>query len=452
MSTAEGASVGLHCLHLYAHPAAADYGEYVKASPYAFFGWWRTWPERAVRCDPFPLKEAQKSSRLLSIIRRDRPAAGAAVPLPPGAVAPVAGGSNSRNLKVPGPVLPPQPGAKPRPAEIAKAPDTGNVPVPPRAQPVRAERRRLVFAVDATASRASRAHAWEAAKRLTDTLLDALPGELDVAFAVHSGGKLDTFTGFTSNAGKLRDMAAGVQCRGGFTRLLDIMHRVAALREVGVLLYIGDCFEESERKACKLADTLGERETRVIILHDGPPPSIFREIAERSGGALLPFDIRALDELRALLAAVAVLAVEGVEAVEAKAATMPAAKVLLQNLDPKRLLNRTYERLTAMKNETPAEQRAYRRQFAVFVLGFVAVEVTLARLDYWTTFGPHALLDPNPRNAFDLFVIVFWSYCALRLRHWWRRRAARHECACHRPGGRRRRVAVLHSASNRRSD
>jgi hypothetical protein len=34
-----------------------------------------------------------------------------------------------------------------------------------------------------------------------------------------------------------------------------------------------------------------------------------------------------------------VLAVEGVEAVEAKAATMPAAtSLLLQNLDPKRLL------------------------------------------------------------------------------------------------------------------
>ena len=274
-------------------------------------------------------------SRLLSIIRRGRPAAGAAVPLPPGAVAFVPGGSNSLNVKVPGPVLPPRPGAKPLPAEIVKAPDTGNFPVPPRARPVRAERRRLVFAVDATASRA---HAWAAAKKLTDTLLDALPGELDVAFAVHSGGKLDTFTRFTSNAGKLRDMAAGVQCRGGYTRLLDIMNRVAALPEVGVLLYIGDCFEESERKACKLADSLGRLKTRVVILHDGPPPAIFREITERSGGALLPFDIRALDELRAMLAAVAVVAVGGPELLAEKQASMPAAKVLLQNLDPKRLL------------------------------------------------------------------------------------------------------------------
>jgi hypothetical protein len=58
-ATAEGAPVGLHCLHLYAHAAEADAGEYVKANPYALFGWLIKWPERAVQCEPFPLKEAQ---------------------------------------------------------------------------------------------------------------------------------------------------------------------------------------------------------------------------------------------------------------------------------------------------------------------------------------------------------------------------------------------------------
>ena len=43
---------------------------------------------------------------------------------------------------------------------------------------------RLVFAVDATASRSA---AWEAAKELTDALFQALPGTLDVALAVHGG-------------------------------------------------------------------------------------------------------------------------------------------------------------------------------------------------------------------------------------------------------------------------
>ena len=49
---------------------------------------------------------------------------------------------------------------------------------------VPAARKRLVFAFDATASRSE---AWDAAKGLTDTLLGTLPGQLDVALAVHGG-------------------------------------------------------------------------------------------------------------------------------------------------------------------------------------------------------------------------------------------------------------------------
>ena len=80
-----------------------------------------------------------------------------------------------------------------------------------------------------------------------------------------------------------------------------------------------------------------KQETRVIILHDGPPPVAFGEIAERSGGALLPF-ASALDQLGELLGAVAALAVGGIAAVEEQQATMPAAAVLLEKLDPKQLM------------------------------------------------------------------------------------------------------------------
>ena len=62
---------------------------------------------------------------------------------------------------------------------------------------------------------------------------------------------------------------------------------------------------------------------------------VFAEIAERTGGALLPFDISSFDRIgEELLELVAVLAVE---AVAAKPAT-PAATLLLEKLDPKRLL------------------------------------------------------------------------------------------------------------------
>ena len=170
--------------------------------------------------------------------------------------------------------------------------------------------------------------------QLMAAVLKALPGELDVALAVHGGGRVHTFTRFTSKPGRLRDMAAGVSCKAGGTRLLDILERVLKLKRVGVVLYIGDSFEEFDAQACRLADALLKQETRVIILHDGPPPVAFGEIAERSGGALLPFDASALDQLGELLGAVAALAVGGVAAVEEQQAGMPAAAVLLEKLDP----------------------------------------------------------------------------------------------------------------------
>ena len=61
-------------------------------------------------------------------------------------------------------------------------------------------RPRLVFGFDATASREP---AWATARTVTDSLVRALPGELDVALAVHGGGLLHTFTEFTSNPNKV---------------------------------------------------------------------------------------------------------------------------------------------------------------------------------------------------------------------------------------------------------
>ena len=73
-------------------------------------------------------------------------------------------------------------------------------------------RPRLVFGFDATASREP---AWAAARQVTDALVRALPGELDVALAVHGGGQLHTFTEFTTNPATLRDRAAAIECLSG---------------------------------------------------------------------------------------------------------------------------------------------------------------------------------------------------------------------------------------------
>jgi hypothetical protein len=184
----------------------------------------------------------------------------------------------------------------------------------PPAEPSTPARPRLVFAVDATASREP---AWAAARQVTDALVKALPGELDVALAVHGGSRVHTFTAFTSDANTLRDRAAGVTCAAGLTRLLPILAAGLKQPAVRVVIYVGDVFEESVVQGRRLADAMGAQGTKLIVLHDTADPTarrdaeVFWDLAKRTGGCVLPFDASASGRLRDLLSAVAVYAVGG---------------------------------------------------------------------------------------------------------------------------------------------
>jgi len=208
----------------------------------------------------------------------------------------------------------------------------------PPAETAEPRRPRLVFAVDATASREP---AWAAARQVTDALVQALPGELDVALAVHGGSRVHTFTGFTNNAATLRDRAAGVTCQAGTTRLLPIL--AASLKQPGVrvVVYIGDVFEESVAQGRRLADAMGVAGTRLIVLHDTADPSarrdveLFWDLAKRTGGCVLAFDANAPGRLRDLLAAVAVYAVGGEKLLRQRRHELPGAVALLDHLSPR---------------------------------------------------------------------------------------------------------------------
>lgn len=196
-------------------------------------------------------------------------------------------------------------------------------------------RPRLVFGFDATASREP---AWAAARQVTDALVRALPGELDVALAVHGGGRLHTFTQFTADASRLRDRAAAISCIAGPTQMLPILSRALSSPGVRVVTYIGDVFEEWPAQARKLADEMGRRGVKLFVLHDVADwtarrdAELFRDLARRTGGCLLPFDASAPARLRDLLAAVAVYAVGGEALLEAKRGEMAGAALLLQHL------------------------------------------------------------------------------------------------------------------------
>lgn len=203
-----------------------------------------------------------------------------------------------------------------------------------RAAAVSERRPRLVFGIDATASREP---AWEAAKKITDSLFTTLPGELDVALAVHGGGVVSMFSAFSSDVQRFRDLAAGVSCRAGHTQLVPLMQRTREHPDVKVFLYIGDCFEESEEEAYEAADALKARGIRAVMLHDASSGDmaarrVFEEIAKRTGGVCLDFYGGDRQAMKNIFEAVAVLAVGGIKLLQQRRSQLPGAAKLLPYL------------------------------------------------------------------------------------------------------------------------
>jgi len=219
-------------------------------------------------------------------------------------------------------------------------------PTPSRAavEPrVAGKRGKLLFAIDATASREP---AWEAAKQLTDSFFDAVPGMIDIGLAAYGGNRVHTFTPYVADARRLRRLASGISCRAGYTQLLPILRRVVETGDVGVVLYITDAFEEDATTAARLAEMLKAKGTRVIVLFDGWSDSearaVFEDLAARTGGAVLPFEASAIERLKGLIAAAAVLAVGGEVLLAAKSNSLPGATLLLEYLkSARRLSNRS---------------------------------------------------------------------------------------------------------------
>ena len=170
--------------------------------------------------------------------------------------------------------------------------------------------RRLIFGVDATASREA---AWDTARDVTDALLQALPGRLDVALAVHGGGRVHTFSEFASDAYTLRERAAGVVCEAGPTRLLPILKSGLSRSNVALVIYIGDAFEEDVGLGNQLCDLMGAARHQAGRVAMIPPlmstPRTLARCSPASRGAPAAASCRsiasALDRLRDLLAALA---------------------------------------------------------------------------------------------------------------------------------------------------
>jgi hypothetical protein len=183
-------------------------------------------------------------------------------------------------------------------------------------------RGRLLFAIDATASREP---TWDMASKIQGEMFSATGalGGLEVQLLFYRGfGECKTSAWVSSPAALVKQMSA-VQCLAGETQIAKLLrHAIAETRKkrINAVVFVGDAMEESMDRLCGLAGELGLLGVPLFIFHEGRDAEAeraFREMARLSRGAYCPFDAGSAHQLKELLGAVAVYAAGGIRALEA---------------------------------------------------------------------------------------------------------------------------------------
>ncbi|HEX9810342.1 MAG TPA: VWA domain-containing protein [Alphaproteobacteria bacterium] len=182
-------------------------------------------------------------------------------------------------------------------------------------------RGRLIFAMDATASREP---SWDRACRIQGEMFlatDALGG-LEVQLVFYRGFGECKASPWVTNSRDLVHRMTAVRCLGGQTQIRRVLaHAIEETRKrrVNALVFVGDCMEEDVDALSALAGELGLLGVPAFIFHEGADPVAargFRQIAKLTKGAYCAFDASSADQLRELLSAVAVYAAGGRRALE----------------------------------------------------------------------------------------------------------------------------------------
>jgi len=183
------------------------------------------------------------------------------------------------------------------------------------------ERGRLIFAMDATASRQP---AWDFACQIQGDMFletDKLGG-LEVQLCFYRGHGEFNFGPWYSHGTDLLQRMGSVYCLGGLTQIRKVLKHAlkeTRARKVHALVFVGDCMEENVDTLCDLAGQLGVLNVPVFLFHEGgdvKAANAFSQIARLSGGACCPFDAGSASQLKELLSAVAVYAAGGRKALE----------------------------------------------------------------------------------------------------------------------------------------
>ena len=177
-------------------------------------------------------------------------------------------------------------------------------------------RGRLIFALDATASRQ---RTWDSAMALQSDMFTHTRGigELDVQLVYYRGFDECRSSRWLNNADQVVGMMRKVHCQAGTTQIKRVLkHALAEAKQTPVqaLVFIGDCVEEDVDELGNLAGKCGLLSLPVFIFQEGHnalAEYAFKQVATLSKGAHCRFDSSSVKTLSDLLNAVAAYAAGG---------------------------------------------------------------------------------------------------------------------------------------------
>jgi hypothetical protein len=191
----------------------------------------------------------------------------------------------------------------------------------PKLPAVTGKEARLVFSLDATASRQN---AWDQASQLQSEMFVSAQslGGLQVQLCYFRGLGEFYSSEWHTDPDNLLSQMSGIYCQAGMTQLERLLRHVINQNneeKIRGVIFIGDAMEESMDVLCQLAGKLGLLNVPLFIFQEREDPrarQTFVEMARLSGGAYCQFDAASAEQLKDLLRAVAIYATGGLKALE----------------------------------------------------------------------------------------------------------------------------------------
>jgi hypothetical protein len=184
-------------------------------------------------------------------------------------------------------------------------------------------RGRLIFALDATASRQP---TWDTACILQAEMFREVTttGGLEMQLVYYRGLSECRASRWISNPEQLAKSMSQIACNAGHTQIRKILNhaqRETKLLRVNALVFVGDAIEENPDALAREADELGRLGVPAFMFQEGSDrdvQQVFREIAQLTHGAYCRFDPGAARQLAEFLRAVAVYAAGGMVALASR--------------------------------------------------------------------------------------------------------------------------------------